>query len=62
MKKMAIVSTFDELCGIAGYTKALLPHLEKNFLVNVYNLDQFILRSSSKKMKNLGDLEIKNML
>lgn len=35
MKKLAIVSTYDDLCGIAGYTKALVRQLQQDYEVTV---------------------------
>jgi glycosyltransferase involved in cell wall biosynthesis len=56
--KLAIISTFDELCGIAGYTKALVPQLDDYFDVTVFDLDQFFFRSEAKSVQKLADLEI----
>jgi glycosyltransferase involved in cell wall biosynthesis len=56
--RLAIISTFDELCGIAGYTKALVPQLTKDFDIEVFDLDQFLFRHVSKKIQNLADKEI----
>jgi glycosyltransferase involved in cell wall biosynthesis len=59
--KLAIISTYDELCGIAGYTKALVPQLEKDFDVTVFDLDQFLFRHESSKVQKIADQEIKRM-
>ena len=57
-KKLAIISTFDELCGIAGYTKALIPVLEDNFEITVFDLDQFIFKHQSRLVQKLAEKEI----
>jgi len=59
--KLAIISTFDELCGIAGYTKALVPQLEDYFEVTVFDLDQFFFRSEAKSVQKLADAEIRRI-
>lgn len=43
--RLAIVSTYDQLCGIAAYTKALVPQLESEFDIEVFDLDQQRLRT-----------------
>ncbi|WP_434661795.1 hypothetical protein P5W99_03360 [Paraburkholderia sp. A3BS-1L] len=56
--KLAIVSTYDELCGIASYTKALAPQLAAHFDITVFDLDQYLFRSESRKVQALADAEI----
>jgi glycosyltransferase involved in cell wall biosynthesis len=58
---LAIISTYDELCGIAGYTKALVPQLEKDFDVEVFDLDQFLFRHETFRVQKLADREIEKM-
>lgn len=55
---LAIVSTYDELCGIAGYTKAIEPLLSDHFDVTVFDLDQFIFKHTSPSIQRLADKEI----
>lgn len=55
MKRLAIISTYDELCGIAGYTKALVRQLQSEYEVSVFDLDQYILRSRFKSLRDQGD-------
>lgn len=55
MKKLAIVSTYDDLCGIAGYTKALVRQLQQDYEVTVFDLDQYLLRSTMRPLRKLGD-------
>lgn len=59
--KLAIISTFDELCGIAGYTKALVPQLNEHFDVTVFDLDQFFFRAEAKSVQKLADAEIERI-
>jgi glycosyltransferase involved in cell wall biosynthesis len=58
--KVAIVSTYDELCGIAGYTRALERQLRAYANVEVLDLDQFLLRTSNKHVQKLGDKLVKD--
>jgi hypothetical protein len=37
--RVAIVSTYDELCGIAGYTRALEKQLRPLMEIEVFDLD-----------------------
>lgn len=60
-KKLGIVSTYDELCGIAGYTRHIEPVLSQVCDVKVFDLNQFILRSTERRARHLGDLEIKKI-
>jgi glycosyltransferase involved in cell wall biosynthesis len=59
--RLAIVSTFDELCGIAGYTKALVLQLRDHFDVTVFDLDQFFFRAEEKSVQKLADAEIERI-
>jgi glycosyltransferase involved in cell wall biosynthesis len=61
LRKLAIISTFDELCGIAGYTRALVPQLEPFFQVDVLDLDQYLLRNKSKRVQKLAEQHIADM-
>jgi glycosyltransferase involved in cell wall biosynthesis len=62
MKKprLAIVSTFDDLCGIAGYTRCLLKQIENDFDVEVFDLDQFFMRSNDRNVRRLADKMIRD--
>jgi glycosyltransferase involved in cell wall biosynthesis len=53
------VSTFDELCGIAGYTRALERQLRPAFDIQVFYLDQYLMRSTQRRVNRLADREIK---
>jgi glycosyltransferase involved in cell wall biosynthesis len=60
-RKLAIVSTYDDLCGIAGYTRALARRLSRDFDVRVFDLDQFLMRSTHRSVRELADREIAEM-
>jgi glycosyltransferase involved in cell wall biosynthesis len=53
--RLAVVSTYDDLCGIAGYTRALVQQLQPLMDVVVFDLDQFLLRSTHRRIQRLGD-------
>ncbi len=52
---IAVVSTFDELCGIAGYTRSLVKQLEPHFSVEVFDLEQFFMRSTNAGVRKKAD-------
>jgi glycosyltransferase involved in cell wall biosynthesis len=58
MKKIAIVSTHDTLCGNAAYTKALAENLSKYFEVQIIPLNMALLRSDDK---NAGKYHIETL-
>ena len=59
LPRLAIVSTYDELCGIAGYTRALVRQLDGHVEVAVFDLDQYLLRSPHRRVQRLADEHIK---
>ena len=59
--RLAIISTYDELCGIAGYTRALERQLQPLMEVEVLDLDQYLLRSPYPRVQKLGDRHIRDM-
>jgi glycosyltransferase involved in cell wall biosynthesis len=61
MKKprLAIISTFDDLCGIAGYTRFLVPQIEDDFDVEIFDLNQFFMRGTNKSVMAAADAMIK---
>lgn len=60
-KKIAIISTYDDLCGIAGYTRALERQLRPHVDLEVFDLDQYYMRSKYAKIQRLADIEIKRI-
>ncbi len=59
--RLAIVSTYDEMCGIAGYTRALEQQLRPHADVTVFDLDQYWLRSPHARVQRLADRHIKEI-
>lgn len=59
--RIAIISTFDEMCGIAGYTRALEQQLRPHADVTVFDLDQYLLRSPHASVQRLADRHIKEI-
>jgi glycosyltransferase involved in cell wall biosynthesis len=60
-ERLAIVSTYNKLCGIAAYTRALERQLANIFDVTVFDLDQDLLRSRHRRVSRLGDRRIKEI-
>src|SRR5439155_11586214 len=58
---LAIVSTRSKLCGIAAYTAALRRQLDGAFEVTVFDLDQYLLRGTHRRVRRLGDRHIKDI-
>ncbi len=56
--RLAIVSTFDDLCGIAGYTRSLVRYLDERFDIEVFDLDQFLMRGTAAPVVRLADEQI----
>ncbi len=59
--RIAIVSTYDEMCGIAGYTRALERQLTLHADVTVFDLDQYLLRSQHKRIQRQANEHIKEI-
>jgi len=57
-KKLAIISTYNELCGIAAYTKYIKQKLDDQYDVTVFDLDQYLLRNTNRRVKPLADQHI----
>jgi glycosyltransferase involved in cell wall biosynthesis len=53
--RLAIISSYDEMCGIAGYTRALEHQLRPHADVTVFDLDQYLLRSPHRRIQRLAD-------
>jgi hypothetical protein len=56
--RLALVSTYNELCGIAAYTRSLERQLLDVFDVTVFDLNQYLLRSSHRRVRKFGDRHI----
>jgi glycosyltransferase involved in cell wall biosynthesis len=59
--RLAIVSTHDNLCGIAAYTRSLERQLGDIFDVTVFDLNQFLLRSNHGRVRKFGDKHIQSI-
>lgn len=59
--RLAIVSTYDELCGIAGYTRALEAQLAPHFEFTVFELDQYLIRSPYRRVQRMADAHVKQI-
>lgn len=61
MKKMAIVSSYNELCGNATYTEVLRKGFSKYYSVDVLGLRTDILGSNKRNVSKLADCHIKEI-
>jgi glycosyltransferase involved in cell wall biosynthesis len=59
--RLAVISTYSELCGIAGYTRGLERQLTDVFDVTVFDLDQYLLRSTHRRVRKFGDRHIRDI-
>ncbi len=56
--RLALISTYDELCGIAAYTRALERQLSRDFEVTVFDLNQYLLRHAHGRVRRFADRHI----
>lgn len=61
MKKLAIISTYNENCGNASYTHVLMKAFSKYVEVDIIPLDLFLLQNQSKSLVSAGDRHIKQI-
>jgi glycosyltransferase involved in cell wall biosynthesis len=59
MKKLAIISSYGELCGNATYTNALAKEFSKHFDVHILKLEVTLLRQPQSH--DLGNIHLKAM-
>jgi len=57
-KRLALISSDSDLCGIAAYTRSLEKQLSDVFEVTVFDLDQYLLRSTHGRVRKFGDRHI----
>jgi len=57
-KRLALIASDSDLCGIAAYTRSLEKHLNDIFEVTVFDLDQYLLRSTHGRVRKFGDRHI----
>ena len=60
-QRLAIISTGSKLCGVAAYTAALRRQLNDAFDVTVFDLDQYLLRSTHRRVRELADKHVKEI-
>lgn len=60
-ERLALVSTYDDLCGVAAYTRSLEKQLADLFDITVFDLDQYLLRSSHGRVRKFGDKHIQDI-
>jgi len=60
-KKLAIVSSYNEMCGNATYAEVLRKAFMKHFEVEVIPLNVRLLKETHKKLKKLGDESIQEL-
>ena len=60
-KRLALISSPDDLCGIAAYTRSLQKQLSEVFEVTVFDLDQYLLRSTHGRIRKFGDRHIQDI-
>jgi glycosyltransferase involved in cell wall biosynthesis len=59
--RLALVSTYSELCGIAAYTRSLEKQLSDIFDIRVFDLNQYLLRSTHGRVRKFGDRHIQEI-
>jgi hypothetical protein len=59
--RLALVSTYSELCGIAAYTRSLEKQLADVFDVTVFDLNQYLLRNAHGRVRKFGDRHIQEI-
>jgi glycosyltransferase involved in cell wall biosynthesis len=60
-ERLAIVTSGGKLCGIAAYAASLRRQLNDAFDVTVFDLDQYLMRSTHRRVRLLADQEIKEI-
>ena len=53
-ERLAIVASGGKLCGIAAYAAALSHHLNDAFDVTLFPLDQYLMRSTHRRVRPLA--------
>lgn len=58
LKRLALISSHDDLCGIGAYARSLEKQLSDVFDVTVFDLDQYLLRNTHGRVRKFGDRHI----
>ena len=61
MKRLAIISSYDENCGNASYTHVLMREFSKHVQVDILPLDLFVLQKPGKAFRQHGDDHIREL-
>src|SRR5437588_13132006 len=56
--RLAIISTYDDLCGIAAYTTSLIRQLRDNFAIYVFDLNHYFLLHRYHHVRHFRDENI----
>jgi glycosyltransferase involved in cell wall biosynthesis len=59
--RLALVSTYSDLCGIAAYSRSLELQLADAFDVTVFDLNQFLLRATHARVRRFADRHIQEI-
>jgi glycosyltransferase involved in cell wall biosynthesis len=59
--RLAVISTYSDFCGIAAYTRALEKQLGDIYEVTIFDLDQYLLRSTHRRVRRFGDHHIRDI-
>jgi glycosyltransferase involved in cell wall biosynthesis len=59
--RLAVISTYSDFCGIAAYTRALEKQLGDIFEVAIFDLDQYLLRSTHRRVRRFADRHIREI-
>lgn len=59
--RLAVVSTYSALCGIASYTRCLERQLGDAFEVTVFDLDQYLLRATHRRVRRFADRHVREI-
>ncbi|HEY2538842.1 MAG TPA: hypothetical protein VGI28_05000, partial [Stellaceae bacterium] len=59
--RLALVSSYNELCGIAAYTRSLERQLADVFDIRVFDLNQYLLRSTHGRVRKFADRHIQEI-
>jgi glycosyltransferase involved in cell wall biosynthesis len=59
--RLAVISTYNDFCGIAGYTRRLEKQLGDVFDVTVFDLDQYLLRATHRRVRRFADRHIRDI-
>jgi len=60
-KRVLIVSTYKTRCGMASHSEVMISHLKDEYAIDVFPLDQFVLRNRDKRANEAGNRSIFNL-